>query len=150
MIDLTIIERADIPTEWLDTFKQYAAVAEGAQDSLLASLLTRAVLSVQEYADKSIIACTIRLNEDEAQYGVRLYQTVSEIVSVTDKNGYEPLWSQEGSAIYTKADWVEVVYKTVPNISAIDELLPIVFQYATALYDMQDRVTLANILKQCR
>lgn len=150
MVNLEIIERAEIPAEWLETFKQYASVAEGAQDMLLKSLLTRAVLRVQEYADRSIVACTIRLHEDEAYYGVRLYQTVDTIKSVTDGKGGEPYWYIEDKVLFTKADAVVVEYATEPHPAAVEELLPVVYQYATALYDMEDTATLAKILKQCR
>lgn len=150
MVNLEIIDRAEIPAEWLQTFKQYASVADNGRDALLSSMLTLAVLRVQEVADRSLLACTIRLTDDEAYYGVRLYQSATEIVSVKDAKGGEPIWSQEGRDIYTKADAVEVVYKTAPLASSIDSLLPIVYQYATALYDGEDTRTLANILKQCR
>lgn len=150
MVNLEIIERAEIPAEWLETFKQYASVAEGAQDMLLKSLLTRAVLRVQEYADRSIVACTIRLHEDEAYYGVWLYQTVDTIKSVTDGKGGEPYWYIEDNVLFTKADAVVVEYTTKPLPAAVEELLPVVYQYATALYDMEDTATLAKILKQCR
>ena len=54
MIDLNIIERGDIPADWLLGLKQYASVADDAQDMLLQSLLARAVMRVQEMADKSL------------------------------------------------------------------------------------------------
>ena len=150
MVNLEIIERAEIPAEWLETFKQYASVAEGAQDMLLKSLLTRAVLRVQEMADRSLLACTIRLTDDETYYGVTLYQSVAEVVSVKDAKGGEPTWDKQGRMIYTKADEIEVVYKTEPLAADIDALLPVAYQYATALYDGEDNRTLANILRQCR
>lgn len=150
MMNLEIIERAEIPAEWLDTFKQYASVADNGRDTLLMSMLTLAVLRVQEMADKSLLACTIRLTDEDAYYGVTLYQSVKEIVSVKDAKGNEPIWSREGNAIYTKADYAEVVYKTEPLAASLDALLPIVYQYATALYDGEDNRTLANILRQCR
>ena len=52
MMNLEIIERAEIPAEWLDTFKQYASVADNGRDALLMSMLTLAVLRVQEMADR--------------------------------------------------------------------------------------------------
>ena len=58
MIDLEIIERAEIPLGWLEGMKAYAAIADNANDAWLTSCLTRAVLSVQEKADKSLIPCT--------------------------------------------------------------------------------------------
>jgi hypothetical protein len=150
MMNLEIIERAEIPAEWLDTFKQYASVADNGRDALLMSMLTLAVLRVQEMADRSLLACTIRLTEDEAYYGVTLYQSVAEVISVKDAKGGEPVWDKQGRMIYTKADEIEVVYKTEPLAADLDTLLPVVYQYATALYDGEDSRTLANILRQCR
>lgn len=150
MIDLEIIERADIPSDWLAGFKAYAAIADDAQDNHLLAYLTRAVLTVQEKADKSLIACTLRVMEDEAEGGVRLYQSVKDIVSVTDGRGVEHSFSQDGRMVYTMTEKAVVTYTTEPVQGNVDYLLPVVYQYATALYDGQDSRTLASILDQCR
>ena len=151
MVDLNIIEKADMPAEWLEQMKAYAAVADGAQDSLLSSMLMRAVLRVQEMANKSLLACTIELREDGVEdNAVRLYQTVSEIISVNSPQGHRLYWEKIGNGIKVYDGSVVVVYRTMPRPADIDSLLPVVFQYATALYDGQDTSTLANILKQCR
>lgn len=149
MIELSIIEREELPAEWLEQFKAYASIADGSQDTLLNAILTRAVLSVQQKANKSLLACTIELREDEVENEcVRLYQTVSEVVSVRGKAA-ELYWEPRGHSIRVYGDSVVVVYKTEPRTGDIDELLPVVYQYATALYDGEDKQTLANILVQC-
>lgn len=150
MINLSIIEKSEPSADWFSMMKSYASVADDAQDALLQSLFNRAVLRVQEMADKSLLACTIRLEADEAKEGVRLYQSVKDIISVKDGNGNAVEYSQEERTIYAFADEVVVEYTTEPNAADIEDLLPVVYQYATALYDGQDNRTLANILKQCR
>lgn len=150
MIDLEIIERAEIPLGWLEEMKAYAAIADNANDAWLTSCLTRAVLSVQEKADKSLIPCTLRVSEEEARGGVRLYQTVQSIERVTDCNGSEIGYSIVGRMVYTKSESASVTYTTMPMQGNVDMLLPVVYQYATALYDGQDSRTLASILEQCR
>ena len=149
MIELTIIEKADTPAAWLEQFKAYAGIADNAQDSLLQAILSKAVLSVQQKADRSLIACTIELYEDEVEgNAVRLYQTVSQVVSVKGKAA-ELYWEPRGHSIRVYSDSVTVTYKTEPHLADIDTLLPIVYQYATALYDGEDSKTLASILSQC-
>ena len=150
MIDLEIIERAEIPAEWLEGLKGYAAIADNASDAWLTSCLTRAVLSVQEKADKSLIACTLCVSEEEAQGGVRLYQSVENILRVKDGKGLECPFSVVGRMVYTMTESASVTYTTMPKKGNIDALLPVVYQYATALYDGQDSRTLASILEQCR
>lgn len=150
MINLEIIERAEPSAEWLETFKQYAAVADASQDSLLRAMLLRAILRVQEMADRSILACTFRLEEEDAEEGVRLYQSVKEVLSVKDRMGYNVPFIHEGRKVLAPYEFVEVTYTTEPCPAAIDDLMPIVYQYATILYDGQDSKSLANILTQCR
>ena len=149
MIELNIIEKADTPAEWLEQFKAYASIADNSQDSLLQAILSKAVLSVQQKADRSLIACTFELSEDEIEgNAVRLYQTVSQVVSVKGKAA-DLYWEPRGHSLRVYGDSVTVVYKTEPRAGDIDDLLPIVYQYATALYDGEDSKTLASILSQC-
>jgi hypothetical protein len=149
MIELSLIE-SDAPCmAWLDSLKTYASVADDSQDALLNSLLLRACLRVQEMADKSILSCRFLLSEDEAEGSVRLYQTVSEVVNVKDGEGNGVSWVRKGRKILVDHTTVEVEYTTKPNPMEVEALMPVVFQYATALYDGEDSGTLANILKQC-
>lgn len=149
MIELTIIEKADTPAAWLEQFKAYAGIADNAQDSLLQAILSKAVLSVQQKADRSLIACTFELYEDEVEgNAVRLYQSVSQVVSVKHE-GNGVAYSFIGRKVHVAHSPVIVTYKTEPHLADIDTLLPIVYQYATALYDGEDSKTLASILSQC-
>ena len=150
MIELTIIEKADTPAAWLEQFKAYAGIADNAQDSLLQAILSKAVLSVQQKADRSLIACTIELYEDEVEgNAVRLYQSVSQVVSVKHE-GNGVAYSFIGRRVHVAHSPVTVTYTTEPLQGNIDMLLPIVYEYATALYDGQESRTLVSILEQCR
>lgn len=151
MITLNIIERAEVPAGWLEQMKTYAAVPDGAQDSLLKALLLRAVLRVQELANKSLLACTLELHEDEVEDNtVRLFQTVSEVIGVSTPVGHKLYWEYRANGLRVYEDSVVVTYKTEPRDGDIEDLLPVVFQYATALYDGQDTKALASILSQCQ
>lgn len=150
MVSLEIIEREEPAAAWLDQFKAYASVADDSQDSLLNALLVRACIRVQEMADRSILACTLELAEGDVEDNtVRLYQTVSEVLDVTTAEGHRQYWQPAGKNIRVYSDTAVVRYKTEPRAADIDRLLPIVYQYATALYDGEDSKTLANILTQC-
>ena len=152
MIELDIIERNEIPAEWLTGFKAYASVADESQDALLESLLLRAILRVQEMADRSILPCRFRLSEDEVENGVvRLYQSVKTIDRVTDGAEREIHWTRANRTLSCgMVDSVIVEYTTEPTEGNVHSLLPVVYEYATALYDGQDSRTLAAILMQCR
>ena len=151
MVSLEIIEREELSQDWLGALKAYASVSDDAQDSLLNALLVRACLRVQEMADKSILACTIELHDDEVEdNAVRLYQTVAEVIDVTSAEGHRQYWEPRGRSIRVFSPTAVVRYRTEPRQGDVDELLPIVYQYATALYDGEDSKTLANILTQCR
>lgn len=150
MVSLEIIEREEPATAWLEQFKAYASVADDSQDSLLNALLVRACIRVQEMADRSILACTLELHDDEVEENsVRLYQTVAEVIEVTSGNGHRQYWEPRGRSIRVFSDTAVVRYRTEPKAGGIDDLLPIVYQYATALYDGEDSRTLAKILTQC-
>lgn len=151
MITLNIIESSRPSAEWLEGLKAYASVPDASQDSLLESLLLRACMRVQEMADRSILACTLQLEEDEVENGlVRLYQTIAEVLTVTDGEGNPLEWSKGNHAVSVgAADHVVITYRTEPREGNVAELLPVVYQYATALYDGEDPRTLANILTQC-
>lgn len=151
MVSLEIIEREEPAAGWLEDLKAYASVADDSQDTLLNALLIRACLRVQEMADRSILACTLELHDDEVEdHRVRLFQTVSEVVSVSSAEGHLQYWEQRAGGVRVYSDTAVVRYKTEPRPADIDILLPVVYQYATALYDGEDSATLANILRQCR
>ena len=150
MVSLEIIERDEPSFGWLDELKAYASVADDAQDSLLNALLLRACIRVQEMADRSILACTLKLTDEDVEDNtVRLFQTVAEVLEVTSAEGHRQYWQPAGKNIRVYSNTAVVMYRTEPRQADIDRLLPVVYQYATALYDGEDSKTLANILTQC-
>ena len=151
MITLDTIEIGSLPQGCLDGFKAYAAISDESQDMLVASMLTKAMLRVQEQADRSLIPCTFRLEDDEVDGLVRLYQNIDQIVSVKDGNGQAIAWTKAGRTLSVgMVSSVVVEYTTKASEGNVIDLLPVVYQYAAALYDGQDSRTLASILNQCR
>ena len=151
MITLDTIEIGSLPQGCLDGFKAYAAISDESQDMLASSMLTRAMLRVQEQADRSLLPCTFRLEDDEVDGLVRLYQNIDQIVSVKDGNGQAIAWTRAGRTLSVgMVQSVVVEYTTKVEVGNVVDLLPVVYQYATALYDGQDSRTLASILEQCR
>lgn len=150
MTHLSIIDKTRPNRQWLDALRMYASVSDPSADALLESFLLRACLRVQEMADRSLLDCTVRLVEDDVQCVVRLYGSVSEIISVTDAAGNPVEWHRVSEhMLHVDATHAVVVYKTTADPGDFDELLPVALQYATALYDGQDAKTLASILSQC-
>ena len=151
MITLDTIEIGALPQGALEGFKAYAAVADNSQDALLSSLLTRAMLRVQEMADRSLLSCTFCLTDDECSGLVRLYQSVKEIVSVQDGEGRAIPYTKASRTLSVgHAKSIVIEYTTQVNNGTLTDLLPVVYQYAAALYDGQDSKALAAILMQCR
>lgn len=151
MITLDTIEVGSLPQECLEGFKAYAAISDESQDMLASSMLTRAMLRVQEQADRSLLPCTFRLEDDEVDGLVRLYQNIDQIVSVKDGNGQAIAWARAGRTLSVgMVQSVVVEYTTKVQEGNVIDLLPVVYQYAAALYDGQDSRTLASILNQCR
>lgn len=151
MIRLTLISSEPVSGQWLEAFRQYASIPSPGQDAMLSGLLTRAALVIQEYADTSVLACSFRLYANSVEdRSVRLYQTVSEVVSVTGAGGEEVPYSLEGRTVILGSDAaaVSVEYRTVPDLGEQERLLPVVLRYATALYDGQDNAELTKIVQE--
>lgn len=152
MITLDTVEIGALPASCLAGFKSYAAISDDSQDMLLVSLLTRAMLRVQEMANRSLLSCKFHLEDDEVVNGlVRLYQNVKEVEDVRDGAGRNIPYTRASRTLSVgSVDSVVVEYTTEANEAAQYELMPIVYQYATALFDGQDSRSLAAILMQCR
>lgn len=151
MIRLNLISSDDIRCDWLQELKRYASVPDDSQDALLRSLMKRAALVVQEYADSSLLACSFRLDvTDNGGSRIRLYQTVSGVTSVTDGNGGSLGYSLSGGCVSLSvpAETVSITYDTAPDEAEIGRLLPVAIRYATALYDGQDNTELDKIIAE--
>ena len=151
MIRPVLISSELVSAQWLEAFRQYASIPSSGQDVMLSGLLTRAALVIQEYADTSVLACSFRLSSDSVEdRSVRLYQTVSEVVSVTGADGAEVPFRLEGRTVILGRDVtaVSVEYRTAPDLGEQERLLPVVLRYATALYDGQDNAELTKIVQE--
>lgn len=151
MIRLNLISSDNVRCEWLQELKRYASVPDDSQDALLRSLMRRAVLVVQEYADSSLLACSFRLDvTDNEESRIRLYQTVSEVHSVTDGDGVSLGYSLSGNyvSLSDPPETVSIIYDTVPGEAEIERLLTVAIRYATALYDGQDNSELEKIIQE--
>lgn len=135
----------------LPVLKRYAGAVDDSQDAVLQQMLTAAIMEVQSHADASIVPCELELRiSNNGGRDVRLYQTPAEVVSVTDGGGSPVQYVQEGRALRTAGvhESLTVVYTTRPDEAESARLMPVVYQYATALYDGQTD-ELVKILSQC-
>lgn len=151
MIRLVVTHSEDTPCIWLQELKRYAAVSDDSQDALLKGLLYRAVLTIQEYADVSLLPCTFRLTvTDNESDRIRLYQTVSSVDSVKDGKGEDIPFSISGDTVelgYIPGS-VVIEYTTSVEGSSVSRFLPVALRYATALYDGQDNDELSKIIAE--
>jgi len=153
MIRLTIDRCAEPQVSQLAMLKQYASVPDSSRDALLKLLLTRAMKTVQEAADKSLLPSTLTLTvtEREDNAAIRLYQTPDTIESVKDGKGEAIDYVRKGNSLLPRSftETVVVTYTTRPDPAQADSLFAVVLQYATALYDGASSEELAQILSQC-
>lgn len=135
----------------LPQLKRYAGAVDDTQDAILQQMLTTAALEIQEHADVSILPCELELHVDRnTSRDIRLYQTPAEVLSVTSADGAGVDYTTEGRYVRTAGVLPSLVvnYTTEPREAEYGRLLPLVFQYATALYDGQTD-ELIKIIAQC-
>lgn len=135
----------------LPVLKRYAGAVDDSQDAILQQMLTAAALEVQDRADRSVLACEMELRIDgNTRRTVRLYQTPDRVVSVTTPDGAAVDYAAEGREVRTGGVFPSLVirYTTRPDKAEQARLMPLVMQYATALYDGQTD-ELEKILSQC-
>ena len=140
--------------DWLEAFKQYASVPDDGRDALLDTLLRSAILRVQEYADRAIVATNLRLTVDSGTSGVvKLYEGGGEILSVNDETGgevpFDPLPGHR-LQLFVRNVPVVIEYRTQPLEGDAEGLKPTVYRYATALYDGEEQAVLDAILAEVR
>ena len=136
----------------LAAFKEFAAVNAGS-DALLTEMLTRAMLSVQEWEDKALLTGTATLivsDREDTAAPVHLYLTPGEIASVQNAAGDSIQYSLVGKELIPsyRAEAVKVVYAVSPAAGDVSALMPKVYRYAAALYDGETSSTLARILQE--
>lgn len=141
----------DMRANLLPSLKLYLGAVDSAQDPVLQSCLTNAVLEIQDRADASVVSCLLELRVDNnASRVVKLYQTPSEVVSVQLPDGSDVNYTYEDRQVVTEGICPSLVirYTTMPDSFQVARLRALVNQYATALYDGQTD-ELAKIIAQC-
>lgn len=128
----------------------YLSMPEGVNTSLLESTLRAAVLKVQSYADRAIVATTFRLRATPIAGRVSLYQGGGKVASVTDAIGNALDYDQPAPDIINAgySGDVVVTYTTEPAEGNVDALKLVVYRYTTALYDGETPDTLGVILNE--
>ena len=150
MIRLELIEVAEPTDSALEDLKNYAAVVDNSQDSLLRSALVTAFDKVQRTADVALLPGRWKICAEDYPRVLNVYMG-GRVVSVTDENGNAVSFNQRGRRVYVGSDdYVEVEFITNIIPAEYCRLLPVVCQYATAIYDGQtDQRVLNQILSQC-
>lgn len=136
---LSIVPPALYLYAMLGEVKQYASVADDSRDAMLTALVQAAVLRVQEFADTALVATRLELTATPDAGGrVKLYEGGGAVESVQTEDGSQAV---PFSALGTEAISVQtlgavrVVYVTAPDEGEQIRLRPVVYRYATALYD---------------
>ena len=137
----------------LEDFKAYASIPDDGQDTYLLKLLRNAVLRVQEYADRAIVECELRVTvQVPAATGiVKLYLGGGNVSSCKNERGEDVPYDNltEGRlATFVRDGSVTVQYTTVPNAADRDALLQTALRYATADYDGAETAELNRILTE--
>lgn len=149
MVRTEVIEIAEPDALALEALRQYAAVSDAGQDNVLILALKRAFDMVQRAADVALLAGTFRVCASDHPRTVNVYMG-GKVTSVVDDHGVAVSHHQRGRSVYVGTDrYVEVTFTTEVSQADYDRLLPVVLQYATAIYDGQDSRTLNLILTQC-
>lgn len=149
MIRLEVIEMAEPDVRALDMLKDYAAVSDGGQDSLLMMSLRSAFDKVQRYADVALLPGKFRVCAEEHPGIVNVYMN-GKVERVTNSYGLAVSFNQRGDRVYVGTDgYCEVEFTTAVNHADYARLLPVVLRYATALYDGKESRELNQILAGC-
>ena len=150
--EIRIISAGEPLYDHLEQFKMYASVPDGSRDGMLLKILKRAMLTVQEYADKALLPCTLELTAYDVEAGdpVRLYQGGTEVLSAENQDGESVEFTQEGNRLRIQSccKALVVVYRNSVNIPEAEALQPVCWELATAIYDGEDAKVQGDILKK--
>jgi len=137
----------------LEDFKSYASIPDDCQDTYLLKLLRNAVLRLQQYADRAIVECQLRvtLRVPAATGVVKLYMGGGNISSCKDERGNDvpyDVMTEGRIATFVRDATITVEYTTVPSLADRSSLLQAVLRYATADYDGAETAELNRILTE--
>lgn len=148
--ELRIISAEQPTAQQLEQFKAYASVPDCSRDGMLATILKRAMLQVQEYADKAILPCTIELTAYDVEPGdvIPLYQGGRTISAALDAEGNAVDCTLESGRIIVGgyASSLTVIYSNEVTGPEAERLMPVCWELATAIYDGEDAPAQASIL----
>lgn len=150
--NVRVIESKDPAMDLLEQYKQYASVPDNSRDGILLKMLKSAMLSVQAFSDRAMLPCTLELKATDVLPGetIRLYQGGKKVLSVTDREGKDLEYAQDGGSIrvpYVRGS-VTVVYENDVVLPEAEALLPVCWELATAIYDGEDTKAQGDILKK--
>lgn len=150
MIRLELIEMAEPSADALEDLKLYAGVVDNGQDKLLFNALATAMDKVQRTADTALLPGRWRVCAEDHTRVLNVYMG-GKVEAVTNGHGLAVSFNQRGRRVYVGSDdYVEVEFTTEVIPAEYARLLPVVCEYATALYDGQtDSRILNQILAQC-
>lgn len=155
MAKLTITQiTGTISSSLLSEFKQYASVPDTTNDTLLTGILKQAILRVQEYSDRALLACSVKQQAAvPMETGIiQLYLGGGEVSSVINmKDGSDVMYNALPGGrlgLYLGGGEVEVTFTVTPAENALEQVKETVFRYATAVYDGEDSGVLGSILNE--
>ena len=153
MIDYRITQIADPTAEQLAGFKAFIAANGAETDAFLSGLLKRAMMAVQDWEDRTLLAGTATIVASGRENGgepVLLYGTPDEVESVTGADGNALEYSLVGRFLLPSylASSLTITYTTAPTDADLADLMPKVYRYGAALYDGEDSPALAKILQE--
>lgn len=153
MIDYRITQIADPTAEQLAGFKAFIAANGAETDAFLLSILKRAMMAVQDWEDRTLLAGTATIVASGRENGgdpVLLYGTPAEVESVTGADGNALEYSLVGRFLLPsyRAASLTITYTTAPVDADLADLMPKVYRYGAALYDGEDSPALAKILQE--
>ena len=153
MIDYRITQIADPTAEQLAGFKAFIAANGAETDAFLLSILKRAMMAVQDWEDRTLLAGTATIVASGRENGgdpVLLYGTPDEVESVTGADGNALEYSLVGRFLLPsyRAASLTITYTTAPVDADLADLMPKVYRYGAALYDGEGSPALAKILQE--
>ena len=153
MIDYRLSNVAAPTDAEQDFFREFLASNGGESDDCLAVILKRAMMAVQDWEDRTLLAGTatiVATGREDGDEPVLLYGTPDEIQSVTGPDGSALEYSLIGKTLLPscRTPALTIVYTTKVDDTDLDALMPKVARYGAALYDGEDAPTLARILQE--
>lgn len=153
MIDYRITQIADPTAAQLAGFKAFIAANGAETDAFLLSILKRAMMAVQDWEDRTLLAGTATIVASGRENGgepVLLYGTPDEVESVTGADGNALEYSLVGRFLLPsyRAASLTITYTTAPVDADLADLMPKVYRYGAALYDGEGSPALAKILQE--